>query len=78
MGARQRWKFSPLGLFAAFNIFALSACLRPDKPYEFSTCYPGAGDFYQFKVGDLQGKEIRFDSDEYMNRIIFAVNVASF
>jgi len=68
------WDFPPLGLCVALSFFTLGSCV----PYEFSDCYPGPGDFSQFKVGDLTGGEIRFDEPQFKKRIMFAVNVASF
>ena len=45
-------------------------------PFEYSECYGGEGDFFQFSTGNLYGETMNFH--QFKGKVMIALNVASF
>jgi len=61
-----------LGLLSFAYIFGYALA----TPFEYSECYKGEGDFFQFQAGTLDGEIMTFD--QFKGNVMIALNVASF
>ncbi len=63
---------SPLRLLAVLGVASIATAV----PFEFSNCYSGEGDFFQFGTGGLDAEWIPFN--QFKGKVMIALNVASF
>lgn len=65
----------PTGLIGLVS-FACVVGYALATPFEYSQCYGGEGDFFQFSTGSLSGETVSFD--RFKGKVMIALNVASF
>ena len=68
-------KVRPEGLLGLLS-FAFMLGYALATPFEYSNCYGGEGDFFQFNAGTLDGDIMTFD--QFKGKVMIALNVASF